>query len=76
MQEEGVQRQGMPVIFFKFMDLEQLHPRNFKKITRQVLEGDPCRTPLALALQRKMNVGFLQNEKNAWNDFSGRLMKG
>ena len=63
MQEEGVQRQGMPVIFFKFMDLEQLHPRNFKKITRQVLEGDPCRTPLALTLQRKMNVGLFEKYK-------------
>ena len=34
-------------------------PKNLKKITRQVPEGDPCGTPLALTLQRKMDVGLI-----------------
>ena len=43
----------------EFLDQEQPHPKNLKKITRQVPEGDPCGTPLALTLQRKMDVGLI-----------------
>jgi hypothetical protein len=46
----------------EFLDQEQLHPKNLKKITRQA-GGDPCRTPLALTLQRKMNVGLFEKYK-------------
>lgn len=34
-------------------------PQKLEKITRQVPEGDPCGTPLALTLQRKMDVGLI-----------------
>jgi len=54
----------------EFLDQEQPHPKNLKKITSQVPEGDPCGTPLALTLQRKMDVDLLIKMKvmNAMDD--------
>ena len=61
-----MQRQGMTVIFssltMEFLDQEQPHPKNLKK-SRGKSRGDPCRTPLALTLQRKMNVGLFEKYK-------------
>ena len=51
---------GWPLFFssptIEFLDQERPHPKNLKKITRQVPEGGPCGTPLALTLLRKMDV--------------------
>lgn len=45
-------------------------PQKLEKITSQVPEGDPCGTPLALTLQRKMDVDLLIKMKvmNAMDD--------
>jgi len=56
----------MTVIFFIFdhgvFGSGATAPQKLEKITRQA-GGDPCRTPLALTLQRKMNVGLFEKYK-------------
>ncbi|MDY3936754.1 MAG: hypothetical protein SOZ07_08935 [Prevotella sp.] len=48
-------------------------PQKLEKNHEASQKGDPCGTPLALTLQRKMNVGLLENEKNAMDDWKWKV---
>jgi len=54
------------------LEQEQPHPKKLKKITRQVPQGDPCGTSLALTLQRKMDVGLNENGRDAMDGLKCR----
>lgn len=62
----------MTVIFFTsdlgVFGLGATAPQKLEKNHEASQDGDPCGTPLALTLQRKMNVGLLENEKMAMDD--------
>jgi len=57
----------MTVIFFIFdhgvFGSGATAPQKLEKKSRGKPRGDPCRTPLALTLQRKMNVGLFEKYK-------------